>query len=524
MMRRIQITKTWFALLLLLAVMASLVACSGGDQMLLAEFNRDGQAEIFLTKAGAEAAEWQSLVQDVEHAFMFPGELAAFVPDTNRIVLWYNDRNDLRIEQMKIGDDAPVEIYEANAGDRVFGTIESDPFAIYLTETENFESYRCYVSLEGAEAERLTRGGRCTINKSGVVLVDADDRGTTVTVVSLDGEDETVILDEVEDIGGARFNSDLSTFVYAEFGRRDVQLFLIEPGDAEGVAFGNAFAEIDTFGFLADDKTVYAVGKLNEDDDWGLFINGTGEPILEAEDISWGGQQEGGDHAIFLTEDRGETAVHVYSLKDGTVTEITEKDEVSVVGFVNEDWFLLRTTDRDNQMLLSVRSDGSEVIELLDTNDYDIQFMYMNRSAEQLLVQLRDQEGVDTIYVTSWSEENGYFLLEEWAVVTLLSASDEYLVFSGREGSGDDVFLFSIPLAEDATEIELDDDARTGFRYVFFAGNGRSIYYTALDDGLDDTEVRTVPVDGSERAEGLYRDVLLLDVSWEGEPNLQLIR
>ena len=54
--------------------------------------------------------------------------------------------------------------------------------------------------------------------------------------------------------------------------------------------------------------------------------------------------------------------------------------------------------------------------------------------------------------------------------------------------------------------------------------DGRSIYYTAMEDGLDDTEVRRVPVDGSESPEDLYRDMVLLDVSWEGEPNLRFLR
>ena len=511
--------------LLTLLTIALLAACSGSDQMLLAEFNRNGEAEIFLAKAGAEESEWQSLADNAERTALFPGEFAAFVPDTNQLVLWYVDGNDLRVEQMKIGDDAPTEVFQTNREASVFGYFEADPFAIYLTELQDFESYRCYVSLDGAEAERLARGNICYANKNGVVLLEFDNDVTAVTLVSLDGEKETVILDEMKDVGRiVRANEDLTTFAYMEMGRRDVQLFLIQPGDEAGEAIGEQFAAIDSYGFLPDGKTIYVIGKLDEaDDELGLFINGTGDALLEAPDISLVGQSEDGKYAVFLTENEDEMAAFVYSVKDSTVTEVVTEDVVSMKGFIAEDRFLLTTQKGDDEALLSVSSDGSEVVELLDTNDYDIYAVYHNVAAKQLLLQLRDQDGADNLFVTSWNEEDGYFLLEEWFAITLLNASDDSLIFAGREDERDDVALFSILWEADAAEIELDNDAEFGYRNVFFAKNGRSIYYTALDN-VQDTEVRLVPVDGSESPEGLYRDFLLLDVSWHGEPNLQLVR
>ena len=495
--------KTWTILLFALLAIALLAACSGGDQMLLAEFSRSGEAEIFLAKVGAEENEWQSLADNAERTSLFSGEFAAFVPEANRIILWYADGNDIRVEQMKIGDDAPTEVMEANNDASVFGYFEADPFVIYLTETSDFDSYRCYVSLDGAEAQRMARSNRCINNENGVVLLEFDRDAMTVTLVSLDGEDETVILDEVEDTGGTiRFNEDLTTFAYMELGRRDVQLFLIQPGDEEGEAIGDEFAVVDGFGFLPDGETIYVISKPDEDDDEvGLYINGTGDALLEALDISLVGLSKDGDHAVFFTENEDEMAAFVYSIKDETITEVVEEDAVSMKGFVDDDRFLLKTQNGDDEVLLSVSSDGSEVIELLDTDDYEILSVYLNVAAKQLLVQLRDQDSADTLFVTSWDEEDGYFLLEEWYAITLMNASDESLIFSGREDEGDDVALFSIPWEADASEIELDDDAEFGYRNVFFTKNGRSIYYTALEEGLQDTEVRLSLVDGSEKPE-----------------------
>ena len=59
---------------------------------------------------------------------------------------------------------------------------------------------------------------------------------------------------------------------------------------------------------------------------------------------------------------------------------------------------------------------------------------------------------------------------------------------------------------------------------AFISANGRTLYYTALEEGTTDTEVRQVPIDGSESPERLYRDVVLLDVSWTEESSLQPIR
>ena len=257
MMRKKQTPRTWPILLLLLTAVALLAACSGGDQMLLAEFNSDGEAEIFLAGLDEAESEWQSLAEDVQRTFLFEGELAAFVPDTNRILLWYIDGNDLRVEQMEIGDEAPTEVFEADAEANIFAELEPGSATIYFTETEGFDNFRCYVSQDGAEADRLARGESCFVNASGAVQTEFDrDDGVTVTLISLDGEEETVILDEVEDIFNVRYNEELTRFAYVEFDGDEAQMFLIEPGAEEEEPFGEEFAFIDRFGFLPDGETV----------------------------------------------------------------------------------------------------------------------------------------------------------------------------------------------------------------------------------------------------------------------------
>ncbi|MEZ4592483.1 MAG: hypothetical protein R3D55_15270, partial [Chloroflexota bacterium] len=435
--------------------------------------------------------------------------------------------NDVRIEQMQLGDEAPSELLEANADDRLFASYDADPFTVYITESRDFASFRCYVSLEGARAARLTRSELCFMNQNGAVELKMDqDDGTTVTLISLDGEEEAVILDEVEQVGArVRYNEALTQFAYTVVDGNEAQLFLIEPGAEEGELVGNEFAVIDSFGFLGDGETVYVIGKLDEaDDELGLFINGTGEALIEADDLRFISQSESGDYAVFLAQSGNDEIAFTYSLDDNVVTELLEGPAISWEGAATADFSLLKLEDDDESALYSVRADGREVVELLATDAYDILSLYLNVAAEQLLVQLRDADNNDAIYVTSLDAEDGYFLLEKWHSLTILNASAEQFVFWGREEAGDDVALFSIPWAEDAAVVTLDDNADFGYYNAFFAGNGRSLYYTAIDNGFGDFELRTVPVDGSERPNRLYRDVVLLDVRWEDEPNLQMVR
>lgn len=525
MKHRNQSLQTWIPLFLALLAILLLAACSGKDHLLLAELDRQGEAEIFLAQLGDEESQWQSLAEDVTPLRLFAGEYAAFIPDTNRIVLWYADDRDLRIEQMKIGDDAPTEIFKAREDTVVYGSLTAKPFTISLTESRSFDDLRCYVSLEGAEAKRLARNGRCIITENGMVLLDYSRDELSVTLVSLDGAKETAVLNRAENVTQINWNEALSTFVYLEQGRRNAQLFLITPGAESGDPVGEKFEFVESFGFLPDGKTVYLIGKLDEDDsEMGLYINGSANALLEDRAIFLAGQSEKGDYVIFLTEDISEEAAYIYNVRNQTVSKIVEEDAVSVQGYIVGERFLLRTEDRGDEAILSVSSDGRDTVKLFESDDYTVRFGYLNQATQQLILQLREEDGVEALFVTSLAKNDGYFLLEEWFSLTILNASKDHLIFWGREGEQDENALFSIRLEPGAAEVELDDQAEFGFRGLFFSQDGRSLYYTALEDGPGNAEVRLVPVDGSAAPERLYRNMMLLDVSWNGEPNLQFIR
>jgi hypothetical protein len=510
--------KAWLLLAATLLLATSLLAaCSSGDQLLLAEFNRDGEAEIFLAGLGDDDSDWQSLAEDAEPFRMFSGQLATFVPDSNRIVLWYIDGDEIVVRHMEIGDDEPADVFDTD--DNIFGFINDDPFIIYLLNSDE-----CYASLDGGEAERLVRNGGCDFTENGAVTVETDGDETTVTVISLDGEDETVILDGVEDISRVRWNEDISTFAYVEQNRRDEQLFIIEAGDEEGEPLGGEFAVIESMDFLPDGKTVYAIARVDEDDDEvGLYINGEGEPLLEEDSIFMVGQSEDGEYVLFATSNTREQTIFVYSVDDQTVTEVTENDVVLGLAYANNDRLLLMVRDNDDYTILSAKADGTDSVELFSDDNYVIDRNYLDSETEQLFALMFDEDGLWSLFVTGLAED-GYFLLEEWGAIMLLNASDEALVFAGQEDLGDDWVLYSIPLEPDAKEIELDDDAEGGFREVFFSKNGRSLLYTATEDRITDSEVRQVPVDGSENPERLYKDMVLLDVNWDGQSTLEVVR
>ncbi|WP_420629358.1 hypothetical protein [Candidatus Leptofilum sp.] len=519
-------SKLWSAILLLLTavLLFTVAACSSGEQLLLAEFNRDFEAEIFLAELGSESGEWQSLAEDAVSTILFDGRYATFVPDTNHILLWYEDGNDLRVEQMEIGDDAPTELFEGDVADRVFGSVSSDPFLIFLTETEDFSEFSCYVSVDGAEAERLAKGSICWVSEHGVVSEERDEDELTLTLYSLDGEEETVILDGVEDVLDTAWNQDLSTFAYVELDRRDAQAYMIEPGDDEATPIGDEFEVIVSVGFMADGETIYIVGKPDEDDDEaGLFINGTGDPILEEESIRYAGRDEEGDYVLFRTlNSRGET-LFVYDVNDETAVEVADGDAVSTIGYLS-DRLLFSVAEDDDFAVFSAEANGAEPVELFADNDFEVIAIQVDEANGRIYLTLRDEDGLSSLFVSSLDAEDGYILVEEWATISLLNSSDDTAVFAAREDFGDDWILYAIPVEDGADEIELDDDAENGFENAFLTGNGRSLIYTAVGDDISEAEVRQAPLDGEENPETLYKDILLLDVNWEGASNLERLR
>lgn len=526
MILRRQTTITWLISLFLLAPVAFLAACSGGDQLLLAEFNQNGEAEIFLAGLGNEESEWQSLVEDAQFARVFEaGELATFVPDSSRVVMWYLDGDEVVIEQLKSGDETPTKIFDAKDSTFLFGTIVSDPFMIFLNAAEDFDEFNCYVSLDGGEAERVARARNCFITENGVVSTDINNRDElTLTTISLDGEEEIVWLDDAEDIGRTSWNAALTAVAYVELGRNDGQLMLLEEGE-EAVEVGDEFAEFSLVQILPNGKTVLVIARADEDDDEeGIYLNATGDPLLEEEDIRLVGQSDDGEKWLFVADNGRELTLYVYNSDDETLTEVVEDDVVEGIGYVTEDHLLLNAGSEDRLAILSANADGTELVELFDDNDFFVNSQYWLPASDKLVVQLSDEDGQAAVFVTSLDAEDGYFLLEKWDAIRLLAASEDSLIFQAREDAGDDWILYSIPLEENASEIELDDDTEGVFRNAFATADGRSIIYTVIEDGLDDTEIRQVPIDGGERSERLYRDFVLLDVSWEGEPSLQLVR
>ena len=175
MMFKKQTPIAWSILLLLLTAVALLAACSGGDQMLLAEYNRDGEATIFLAGLGDEESDWQTLAEDAQFARVFQeGELAAFVPDSNRVVLWYEDRDEVVVELLELGDESTTKIFDGDFP-FVFGEVVTDPFMIFLSVAD-FDETRCYVSMDNGEADRVARADFCFITENGVITRELKSR------------------------------------------------------------------------------------------------------------------------------------------------------------------------------------------------------------------------------------------------------------------------------------------------------------------------------------------------------------
>jgi hypothetical protein len=521
--------KVWWVAGMVLLATAVLSACSGGgSHLLLAQYNRDFEAEIFLTELGADEDAWQSLGDDLSRAdrSYFSGNPAFFAPDDPAtIILYYDDRGDTVIEVMQVGDDEPQEVHEIG-GDFAFPQIFTDPFRIVIGEFEDDEM-ECFAARAGEEAERIARGNSCQFYPDGVVVLERDRDETTAALVDYNGEEEGLFLDEVEDAQVLAVAPDLKQLLFVERDSRGGQLFTVEL-DREPEPFGDEFGRIGYAGYLNDDL-FYFFGSEDEDDAPSLFVSDQEEPIIDDVDPTFFPRidSESGNMA-FVVEDRGDQVLAVFNVRSGEAIEVAKEENFNEIQFLNSDppRLLATALDRDEWKLYSADVDGTDVVELLSIEDPLLRGLYYQEGSDRLLVLYADEDGL-ILFVTSVDEEDGYALLEEWDFLELLAADDEILIFAGNEDRDDDLVLYAIPAEADADLLELDDDFDEEHRVTnaFFTRNGRDLIYTVRDVLFfrhDDVEVRQVPVNGDATAERIFDEVELLDVQWE-TPRLQQI-
>ena len=175
----------------------------------------------------------------------------------------------------------------------------------------------------------------------------------------------------------------------------------------------------------------------------------------------------------------------------------------------------METTDDQEVTIYSSKFDGTDVVELFNDDMYSVAVRYVPEK-DRLYLHALNEDGM-SLFITSDKEENGYYLLEEWADIQLLNVSnknEKFLAYAGVEDSGDDLTLYSIEVKEDADWVELDDDADR-INNAIFTPNDRLIMYTAkTGNDANDISVNQVDILGEDNPDEIYDKAGIIDVRW----------
>jgi len=520
---------------LVLLVAVVIPAVKGTAQILVVVPVRDDEYELFLLrKVGqdeddglllAEDVGWARVpvdqVKDGQSFSLGVGDFGTFVPGTDQLLLWYDEEGDLLLQQMRAGDSESSEVLDA--GDNaVTGIVFGDYDLMFLIEDRG-DSQRCYVVRPGGDAERVAKGDACGITPDGgtVYTVDQDANELTLTMVDTRGEDETTVLDEVEGVASYQISSDGSHVAYVQQDGGESQLILVERDGGREDEIGDAVDSMLAYGFLPQSDVLYYIVREDYgDDEMQLFTSEGDRPVAEGVTIIAEGAPDGRYLAYVVVDDDGDETLYVLPVGGDDEVEVMDGDSVDFAYLSTSPTRLgILVTDDDGEIALySAGVDGEDVVTLLEEDDMlliHVQYVFDDRT---LYVWMLDEDNADVLFVTSVDREDGYVLLDEWQDIILLNRSPDgrQLLFDATEDYGDDPVLYSIAVEEGADAVELDDDA-DGYYYAVFAADGRSVLYTvATGSDYDDLEIRQVPVNGSERPDTLYREMVLIGARWGG--------
>jgi hypothetical protein len=528
-------------LLLLLLVgglfVAQFVPAFGGqgNEILLAAPQRSGELDLYLVKTGQELDQGVLLIEDAQKPVdwdvwfsyvtqkpvyrvnnMSSYGMGGFVPDSNRLFYWYADDDDVHVVETRIGDDAPVEILKTDALP-LYAMLFPEADTLFLQETRS-DQKRCYVAGTREAAERITKGDSCWVTAYGSHVWMEERDGDELTLALLpakEGGDEVAVLDDQAEVQQYVIARDGSRVVYDQNGRDGWQLFLFTVKDGSTVEIGEPGVNIPQFGFLGETEKVFYLLE-NDDGILQLFVSGGASPVAEGVGLT-AVSSDDGRYLIYLAADEdGERSVGSYDANAGTTQLILAEDNLKFDLIAAHNVLLLQVQDGDDLSIYRADLNGDN-LELLYEDDFTLQNAQYSPDHNRLFILASDDDGYLSLFTTSLSQADGYYVLEEFNDMVLLNQSPNgrSLVLSAQEDPEDDYILYSVTLEKGAAPVELDDQYERYLNAVFTA-NGRDIFYTGVSGSRpDDVDVLQVAADGEKAAEVLYQEAQLVAARWD---------
>lgn len=506
-----------------------------GQHALLGIIGRDERIDLYLLKMGRDFDKGVELAEEVEFSFYGEvdmrrqvgarsqafGYMGGFVPDTKRLIYWYNEDEDLVLETIKVGEKAPSEMISSDAFP-IYGVVYQDRNRVFFREARS-DQERCYAGDFGEEAERVIKGDGCDVTGNGTFIFakewDYDDDEFSLTMIGIDGKDETVVLDAVESVEDmvVSYNGDTIAYVQ-EIDPDEQQLMCTSRSGEDAETIVDEVFAIDEFGFLDEAGSIVYYTVRDEDNVLSLYTTVASDALAETEYL-YVIPALNRSIMIYLTEDSdGEEAVYAYDARADENVELLRADDLDFRVVDVLDKIFLRVRDDDEITLYSADMNGDNLVEILEeSNVTSSEIIVDPRNTSMIFVRLRDEDSRWTLYAIPNNKSDPIRLMEEWHSLSLLnwSESAKLAIVAAIEDSGDDPELYTITLDRDADQVLLDNNQNDYINAVFSA-NEKSIFFTAsTGDDTEDLAVFKVGIGGKEDPELLYDNTILLSVQWD---------
>jgi hypothetical protein len=494
--------------------------------------NRDGEADLYTLRLGQDIEQATLLAEHALRSTMnlydiqdgiysrigtYTQNFGGFVPNQNMLVFWYADsEGEVFLQRYQMNQDVPTELYHGNF-ESMSGSIYNNGQDIFLIESTSDE-HRCYVSANGTEADRVTRGSNCYLVRSGssVVTSDINDNETTLTLMNPDGSNEITILDAQPDVQGYRVSYDGSRVAYVST-EDDQQIILVNGQTGEEITRGEISFNILSYFFAYQSNRLIYITE-NEDGELELYLLDDDGSLLVASALFLNADiSNDGRYIIYMTGDEdGEQTVFSYNVSNGESTEITQGQGLRYNLDQRLQWVLVAQQDEDNLTLTSTPLDGSNLVTLYDDSNSFLGEVSFYPERKGLFIRLNNDIGETSLFYTQPDSPDGYFLFEEYSYLNVLDLSPDgsQLLVVTQERPNDDPALMVQPVLPDQNPVTLDD-SETAYPLAVFTSNGRQVIYTAqTGNNADDYEIRQIAINAADPAETIYPDAYLVDVQW----------
>jgi dipeptidyl aminopeptidase/acylaminoacyl peptidase len=491
----------------------------GGDDLYLLQVDDAKNDGLVLAQDVAEAAVSVYVASGAWGERAIRGSYGGFIPGKDWLLVWYTAGGVSMLGQMNSRSEAHTVALDSK-GDRLYGYVIPKQDRLFLAESRDRRS-RCYVARPNGQAARVARGDDCTISLDGstVFLHDVYSDETMLSVVSIKGGQETMLLDDVVGVQSYRIASDGSRVAYVVAAGDSQQLMVVARRDGEQAPLSDKLHQILDYQYAPGgiDALYYVAREQAEDKEVRLYLSTSERPVDQGESIEAAFTPDG-KSIVYLVSGGESSTLHVDPLGEGEKRVVLSEPGIAGVALLDTaPPKLLVPVVQDGETTVYVAGiDGADVVQALKT-EAALQSIHYVPGESMLYARCRAAGGSYELHVVSVDGAEQLRVLAGWSEFDLLNRSrkGDRLVFQGRRVDDAPLMLYAVPVQAGAAPVELDGEYQR-YESAAFTANGRSILYTArVGDERDALDVVQVDTSGEQEPQLRYEKAYLVDLRWD---------